>query len=384
MPEQQSNEWQLLLACSAISTPRTQDRIRALSRAAIDWPALFALADKHGVSALLYQSLSNAKSTMPPAVLGPLAQRYQTNVHKSLLVARELIRILDALNALSLDVLPYKGPALAEAIYGDLALRQAGDIDLLVRPQDFPRIKDVVRDLGYWPHAPLTPPQEHAYLRSGYECPFDSAAGRNLLEIQWAFQPRFYSVDADLDGLFQRAVPINVAGRATKTLSLEDLLIVLSVHAAKHAWERLIWLCDIARIAGCKNLNWKWVQEQAQSLGIVRILAITFLLTNQLLEAPIPAAYIEICEDPDCRALADQIRTQIIHDSAPETESVAYFRLMLNIRERFSDRARFLSRLAFTPGPGEWSAVDLPEPLFPLYRIVRLGRLMRRTLGLKD
>jgi hypothetical protein len=65
-----------------------------------------------------------------------------------------------------------------------------------------------------------------------------------------------------------------------------------------------------------------------------------------------------------------------------EEEKLSYFRLMMRLRERRWDRVRFASRLALTPGPGEWQAVRLPRPLFPLYRIVRLARLAARfTLG---
>ena len=61
-----------------------------------------------------------------------------------------------------------------------------------------------------------------------------------------------------------------------------------------------------------------------------------------------------------------------------DPESVSYFRLMTDTRERWRDRARFLWRLAVTPGPGEWSVIGLPEPLFPLYRVVRFFRLAQR------
>jgi hypothetical protein len=54
--------------------------------------------------------------------------------------------------------------------------------------------------------------------------------------------------------------------------------------------------------------------------------------------------------------------------------------LMLRLRERRADRLRFLSRLAFTPGPGEWKAVRLPVAFFPLYRLVRVGRLAARLM----
>jgi hypothetical protein len=42
---------------------------------------------------------------------------------------------------------------------------------------------------------------------------------------------------------------------------------------------------------------------------------------------------------------------------------------------------RFLARLVFTPGPGEWQAVRLPRPLFPLYYAVRLFRLAAKLVG---
>ena len=58
-----------------------------------------------------------------------------------------------------------------------------------------------------------------------------------------------------------------------------------------------------------------------------------------------------------------------------EEQQVSYFRLMMRLREHRADRLRFLTRLTFTPGPGEWEVVRLPKPLFPLYRLVRLARL---------
>ena len=61
-------------------------------------------------------------------------QLYQTNLHKALFLSRELIRIVDHLSALGIEVMSYKGLALAEVAYGDIALRQSGDIDLLIHP----------------------------------------------------------------------------------------------------------------------------------------------------------------------------------------------------------------------------------------------------------
>ncbi len=97
-------------------------------------------------------------------------------------------------------VIPYKGVVLSELYYEDIALRQSGDMDLFVRKEDVARTKRAVRDLGYTPRLLIPADAEPDYIASGYECTFDSPAGKNLLELQWALQPRFYAVDFDMQG----------------------------------------------------------------------------------------------------------------------------------------------------------------------------------------
>jgi hypothetical protein len=372
-------EWSLLLA--ACSTGHRKEHFQPLLHNPLRWDVVLDLADRHAVEPLLYQALLNLKDVIPPEHLNVLAQKHQTNVHKTLMLSRELIRIVDELSANDIEVMPYKGLALAEAIYGDIALRQSGDIDLLVRATDLPRIREELGQLGFTQRLQWSQAEERSYLKSGYECVFDGTAGRNLLEVKWAIQPRFYAVDFDMAGLFRRGVRISVAGHPMKTPSFEDLFIILSLHAAKHLWGRLIWLCDLARLAQMPTLNWHQVGSGARSLGILRILRVTLLLANRLLDAPIPSsAMINIPEDEGAQVLAEEIETSILGDRAFDVESVAYFRLMLRLRERWQDRARFVSRLVFTAGPSEWAAVRLPEQLFPLYRIVRMTRLAAKLV----
>jgi hypothetical protein len=90
-------EWELLLATCA--DPRESDagRIRGLlgrSRP-VDWEAVLRLAEHHGSSSLMYQNFSRLGDMVPSATLELLRQRYEKNVHKSLVLARERIRILD-------------------------------------------------------------------------------------------------------------------------------------------------------------------------------------------------------------------------------------------------------------------------------------------------
>jgi hypothetical protein len=375
-------EWSLLrTACSAVLREEKNNRLRLLLREPIRWKPLLSLAEHHGTQPLLYQGLRGVEESVPAEELRSLQQIYQANVHKTLFLSRELIRILDCLSAAGLEVMPYKGLAVAEAIYGDIALRQSGDIDLLIRSNDLQPICGAVRELGYMPNWALSETEQHAFLQSGYECAFDGPMGRNLLEVQWAIQPRFYAMDFDMNALFQRAVTLTVAGRPMKTLSPADLLLVLSAHAAKHVWGRLIWLCDIAHLMMSPTLDWNWIGSRARDLGIARIVSVTMLAANRLLGATIPlAAQAALPEDVAAASLGAEIEGHIRNGATYNVESLAYFRLMMRLREKQTDRMRFLRRLIVTPGPGEWKAVRLPRPLFPLYRLVRLSRLAARLV----
>ena len=373
-------EWEFLR--TAVSDPqRKLDRLRTLSTG-LRWRVLFDLAERHGVHPLLYRALSTADILVPASDMRRLAQLHQTNLHKSMLMARELIHLLDVLAKNNIEVLIYKGLALAESAYGDIALRQMGDIDLLIHGRDLSRIREAVRPLGYVPHSALSPAEEQASLRSGYEYVFDGPAGHNLLELKWDILPRFYSVDFDHNSFFRRAVKIKVAGHQVRTPSPEDLFLILSVHAAKHVWGNLIWLCDLARIMRQPQLDWAWIGAQARLLGIVRIMRVTLMLANTVLHVEIPdAADRNLPPDAEAGRLAQEIAGYMAAATAYNPESFAYFRLMLRLREKRRDRVRFISRLILTPGPGEWAAVRLPEPLFPLYRLVRFGRLTGRIIG---
>lgn len=377
-----NSEWSILLAaCSAASPEQKVCRLRSLLQHPVEWKTLFSLAERQGTQPLLYQALLGAQDRVPPDEMQWLKQSYVTNLHKTLLLSGELIRILDRLSALGIEVMPYKGLALAEALYGDITLRQSGDIDLLIHIQDLRRVREAVSELGYTPHVGLSADQEAAYLKSGYECAFDGAAGRNLLEVQWAIQPRFYAVDFNMEGIFQRAMTVMISEHSVRTPSHSDLLLVLSTHAAKHVWNRLVWLCDIAQLINLPTLDWNWIASQASELGIVRIVWVTMLVANRLLDVPIPAAaQAGLPQDSSASAFVDEIVGHITSEAEYNFESFSYFRLMMRLRERTADRLRFLQRLALTPGPSEWQTVNLPGPLFPVYRLIRLSRLAARLV----
>src|SRR5262249_39051879 len=148
-----------------------------------------------------------------------------------------------------IEVLVLKGPVLSQMLYGDVALRQFSDLDLLVRPADVQRCKLALKETGYVANVLLTPKEEKAHIASGYEYVFDGTQHKSLIEVQWRILPRFYAVDFDTERLFGRAETVSVCGRPVKTIDGGDLMLVLCVHAAKHLWQKIAWIRDIAELA---------------------------------------------------------------------------------------------------------------------------------------
>jgi hypothetical protein len=375
-----SREFELLCACSGVELSLERSgRIANCTASEINWDELLRQAEHHGVAPLLARNLRAHGRGVPANIEQSLRSGFEANIRRNLWFASELVRILQHFDEKAIRTVPYKGPVLAESVYGDLALRRFSDLDFLVAPSDFSRAKQALGELGYEPSVSLTPAAERMVLQTGYELSFDSAAGKYLVELQWGLLPHFYSVDLSANDLLQRSGRTVLGGKEVPSLSPEDLLLVLCLHAAKHFWMRLIWISDIAETLRSQTLDYGVVFSRARELGIVRVLGVSFWLARNVLGSAIPQQAEDLVgADPQIEVLGKLFAGRLASSATYDFESTEYFRLVLALRERRRDRVRYLWRLVWTPGPGEVAAVQLPGPLSPLYRVVRIVRLLRK------
>jgi hypothetical protein len=110
-------------------------------------------------------------------------------------------------------------------------------------------------------------------------------------------------------------------------------------------------------------------------------MAISFWLVKNVLhgELPAPAAAMAAA-DPQVAVLGNEFAQRLQRGDSYDFESTEYFRLIMKLRERRSDRWRYRWRLVWTPGAGDVASLRLRETLFPLYRILRIGRLIRKAV----
>ena len=157
----------------------------------------------------------------------------------------ETRRLLDALGDAQIDVLVFKGAALAHTVYAAPHLRPRTDVDLLVDRESLDGADRVLAACG-WHHPPEPEPETFAaqrhYVKQG--------TGRMplLVDLHWRIaNPRVFADVLPFAELHRRAVTVPTLGRGALTPSPVDALFLACIHRVAHHEDAidLLWLWDI-------------------------------------------------------------------------------------------------------------------------------------------
>jgi Uncharacterised nucleotidyltransferase len=242
--------------------------------ASIDWHSLLELADSHGVLSIFCKKY---RGTLPES----LRIRARDEWTMSALLACELESLLEHFSLRGLEVLPLKGPLLAQVLYGSPGLRQSGDLDLLVRREDFERAQVLLKDLGFRPLSPA----------DFYHQEFKR--GNTWVELHFLVTPPS-NPGLDLRACWQRAATIQFRGQTARCFAKPDLFLYLTIHGIKHEFARLIWVLDIANaLAELHECELNQALNMARGLGIEGALLTTCELARLSFGSRLPNSMVE-------------------------------------------------------------------------------------------
>ncbi len=373
------SEMALLLACARTQVdPEHGRRIQALLQEDIDWADLIQLATKHRTIPLLYNSLATCcPDTVPTDILGKLQTHFRSNGIRNLTLGAELLKALRQLQDGGVRAVPYRGPLLAEAVYGNLSLRTFQDLDILVQRKDVARAKDTLAAMGYRLAVPQRLPgvghliYEHAY---GFWHP-DS---RVRLDLHWEVTEGYFGFTLDPQ-LWQRLDTVPFMGRQVAGLPAEDLLLILCVHGSKHGWGRLAWVCDIAElIRAYPTMDWERALWQARRQQVQRMVLLGLWLASDLLGATLPEDVAQTVKgDSAIPSLGLTVREKLFREREVTfgTDTSRLFVFHLQLRESLFGKVRHCIRVAALPTWRDWEALPLPGVLFFISLALRPLRL---------
>jgi Uncharacterised nucleotidyltransferase len=372
-------EVELLLCCARARVTAMQvARLRALVAGELDWDYLLRLADRHGLQPLLYWHLNAiCADVVPAAYLSRLREAFRRVSALNIFLTRELQRLLALFAEQGIEAMPYKGPALAAEIYGNIALRQFSDLDILVRPKDVRAARDILLAEGYAPLPALNDAQQAVLLRTQCNLPFTRERNRLVVELHWAVSARHFARPFESDDFWSRLNTGMLDGSEINRPAPEDLLLALCVHGSKHLWERLAWVCDIAGLVELRpDLQWTTLIARARATGSERMLLLGLCLAAELLDAKLSREVEEALDaDPIIATLAAVIVRDLFTPALTPSGLGGYFRFQLKARRRLRDKVNYL-RFIITPTEEDLARLTLPASFNFVYYLLRPIRMV--------
>lgn len=383
-------DFRLVAACCI--WPPSEKRIAAVRAAAdgfSDWDGFLRSVTRHRVSALVRDGLERAGIAVPDAVRDELARNSAIIARLALGLAQEALTLQEAFERAGIPAAFLKGSALAILAYGNLGIKHAWDIDLLVQPEDLRRVNAMLAELGYqryMPPASLPEERFYAWTEIARESMARHATRDIYLELHW----RLCDNPAMLAHVTARSCTRQVEiapGRSLRTLDDQDLFVYLCAHGAHHAWSRLKWLGDLAALIAPKStVEVEALYRRAQGEGAGRCAAQALLLCEQLFALELaPCLSRELRSDRATRWLVSIALNEMAGDAqSRQTDD----RVLGNLRIELSHlllasdvKAWFHELRSKSIGWTDFQTIALPRRLYFLYPVLRVPSWLWRRVA---
>lgn len=250
-----------------------------------DGSALLEALSRHGTGAIALRRLGEFPvcRSIEPALRAAQAQ----NAHAALSSLALIGAIGCALAATGVAWCVLKGVPLALQHYGDLAARRVGDIDILVPPHQVQSADAALQGCG-WQRVGLSVDEPLPPLRYWHEQRYVEPGGTTL-ELHHRLHPNPYLLALSTGQVLADVTYLDVGDLRVPVLDPVTELLYLSTHGSRHAWYRLLWVCDIAAItANAAPDLLDRTYRAALRLRLQQPLAQALLLAERLLAASAP------------------------------------------------------------------------------------------------
>ncbi|MGK7904264.1 MAG: nucleotidyltransferase family protein [Hormoscilla sp.] len=369
------SEAELLLCCIRHQfNTATSAEIADLLRNDLDWDAIMGKAVENNVFLLFYQTLKNTHPELiPPSIYEQLQVEAQKRIGRNLFLTKELFEVLDLLAARDIQAIPFKGPIWATLAYGNMALRDFSDLDILVRPKDFPKAKDLLKERGYC-----------GKYSDSFEAEIEQSQmlrhdGKVNIDLHFGLAPQFFYLRVNSESFFEGLQTISIAGRPVTTFSPENTLALGYIHGAKEDWNFLKRICDFAALIQIyPDVNWQDILAGCGTNYSDRKFWLGIAIAQRYLQISLPKELaVHSKQFPELAELAKQ-HEQFVYHKLAEYSYISHVFSFLGTREtNLWSKVRYFLKIAVDINEKDREKFALPSFLFFLYYPLRIIRLLK-------
>ncbi len=377
-----SPEFELLLCC-ARSVPDAA-RIETLISHGIDWQTFLHLSTEHNVRPLVWQALhSTCWGRVPEDIRVACDEAYRSFIGRNLLLTSELLRITAEFHAAGLCVAVMKGAVIAQIAYGDFALREFGDFDLLIQPDEFFRAIELLRQLGYNPEWKCGDSIAFRFLRYVGEYKLTRDIMRTDVDLHWRIVTKATALAPSLSEFPSGFKPVSLAGSTVLSFAPQDLPLYLAAQGGWDQWSDLRRICDLAEfLHRYPEIDLEPTLKTAQRLGGLRSMLIGLSLASTLLGVELPESAVKRIHADEAIARLAETATRNLQRNIRMGGPVSRYVFQLKAKQGLRGKIALASSILFERTAEDGSRIMLPRPLWWLYVVLRPLRIGLRMLRL--
>jgi len=303
-------------------------------------------------------------------------------IKTNILMTSELLKTVNFLQKNNINTISFKGPALAQIAYNDITARQFVDLDLLIEKQDIKKAISVLISNGYQAEENLE------YIIKQESIFHDITVQKNGIdfELHWRLFSNEFQVDFQNIDIAKYLQKITINGSDIYSLDNELLLVYLSIHGAKHNWERLAWLLDIAKIIQNHDINWEKTLDIMHKTKTTYIFLSTLYLCQELFLVKLPKDIQNQLNNKKIQQLSIRQKNyfyqhfnSLLSDKAPAKK---ISKIQFDLLSSYKHKYLFISSL-LKPTEVDFQSIKLPQYLHFFYYFVRAYNLLRKKIKRK-
>ena len=296
---------------------------------------------------------------------------------ENMLMTAELIKVMQLLERNGIKTIAFKGPTLAQLAYGDIALRQYSDLDILIEYSELQNAIDILQENNY-----ILDKDEKFKITKQNSIYHDVtlySPSQISIELHWQLFSNEFKTDFSVLDIDKNIQNIDISNHSLVSFRPEYLIIYLCIHGAKHNWERMEWLVDIDKLIQTQILDWQYVLHLVETSNTQRIFFSTLHLVHTFFGTPLEKSIQEHTQEKNIIKLSHQFQEVIqsnfysLSDNAKNLSHAQY-----KLLDGPKNKGFFILSL-FTPTEKDMQTIKLPKGLHFLYYFVRMYNLSRRA-----
>jgi hypothetical protein len=351
-----------------------------------DWAGIVERSRYHRVFPLLYANLKkHLPERVPADILERLKGQVVQNGMRNLSLLGRLIAVVALLRQNGVEALAFKGPILAETVYGNIGLRTFGDLDLLISRHDLAKVISLLLTQGFRLDIDLSEAQYHKLAERNHHAVMIKDGVP--VELHWELSGRYFHKNVYLEALHGRAEEVDLSGHRMMTLGGEDLLIYLCLHGCRHHWEQLDAVCCVAELVKKRaDFDWDVAWRLAREMGAEKMVVLGLMLAERMLGLRLPEEVRgRLAGHPGLAKMAGEVAGAMTARDGAASGRMSYWQFCAfhyRIMDRHWDWVLYCSKPLWNPTHSDWLFLKLPAPLAGLYFVLRPLRLLRKYMGL--